>query len=88
MEAAGSDTVAGRRTRAFVLTARAGQGLPFTRAKVWVDNDDRLIRQFETTEATGLSRRVKILTLSANAAVDSGAFVFRVPSGVRVVGPP
>jgi outer membrane lipoprotein-sorting protein len=46
-----------------------------------------MIRQFESTEATGLSRKVRLVTLVPNAAVDSSAFVFRVPDGVRVVEP-
>jgi outer membrane lipoprotein carrier protein len=84
---AGMDSVAGRRTRALVLTAKPGQSLPFVRAKVWIDPTDSMLRQFESTESTGLSRRVRLLTIAPNAAVDSGAFVFKVPAGARVVEP-
>jgi outer membrane lipoprotein carrier protein len=84
---AGLDTIAGRAARALVLTARPGASLPFIRAKVWVDTTDALIRQFESVDAQGLSRKVRLLTFTPNARVDSSAFVFRVPQGVRVVGP-
>jgi outer membrane lipoprotein carrier protein len=82
---AGSDKVGTRAARALVLTAKPGQALPFVRAKVWVDAKDGLIRQFESTDANGLTRRVRLLTLSPNATVADSAFVFRVPRDVRIV---
>lgn len=83
--AAGSDKVGTRAARALVLTAKPGQQLPFIRAKVWVDTTDNLIRQFESTDANGITRRVRLLTLTPNATVDNRAFSFRVPRNVRVV---
>lgn len=83
----GVDTVGKRRARALVLTAKQGQALPFIRAKVWVDTKDNLIRQFESTDASGVTRRVTLLTLAPNAAVKSTAFRFTVPEGTRVVEP-
>ena len=85
---AGMDTLGGRRVRALVLTAKQGQALPFIRAKVWIDSADAMIRQFESTESTGLTRKVRLLTMAPNAAVDTNAFVFKVPAGVRVIEPP
>ena len=82
---AGSDRVGGRTARALVLTAKPGQALPFLRAKVWVDSADALIRQFESTDANGITRRVRLLTLRPNAAVDAKTFAFKVPKGVRVL---
>ncbi len=84
---AGWDRLGDRATRAVVLTAKPGQPLPFIRAKVWIDSSEALIRQFESTDASGITRKVRLLTLTPNAAVDSAAFVFRVPAGVRVVEP-
>lgn len=84
---AGWDRLGGRAARALVLTAKPGQALPFIRAKVWIDSSEALIRQFESTDASGLTRKVRLLTLTPNAAVDSTAFVFRVPAGVRVIEP-
>ena len=82
---AGSDPVGGRGARALVLTAKPGEQLPFVRAKVWVDTGDHLIRQFEATDPNGVTRRVRLLTLSPNAKVDASVFTFTVPNGVRVV---
>lgn len=82
---AGSHKMNGRTARALVLTAKSGERLPFIRAKVWVDSADALIRQFESTDANGITRTVKITTLSPNASVKDDAFIFKVPTGVRIV---
>jgi outer membrane lipoprotein carrier protein len=82
---AGADKVGTRAARVIVLLAKPGQQLPFTRAKVWVDGEDGLIRQFESTDANGITRKVRLLTLKPNAAVSASAFAFSVPAGVRVV---
>ena len=82
---AGVEKVGGRATRVIVLTAKPGQSLPFVRAKVWVDSADALIRQFESTDANGISRRVRLFTLTPNATVSKSTFAFSVPKGVRVV---
>lgn len=82
---AGADKVGGRVARALVLTAKPGQALPFVRAKVWIDSADALIRQFESVDANGITRRVRLLTLIPNATVANKAFAFVVPKGVRVV---
>jgi outer membrane lipoprotein carrier protein len=84
---AGADSVGGRRARVLVLTAKAGEALPFTRAKVWVDAKDSLIRQFEATDGNGITRRVRLFTLIPNAVVKNSAFSFTVPQGVRIVEP-
>ena len=84
---AGTDQVNGRTARALVLTAKQGQSLPFIRAKVWIDSRDFLIRQFESTDRNGVSRKVRLVTLAPNAKVDTIAFRFNTPSGVRVVTP-
>lgn len=78
------DMVGGRKARALHLTAKDAT-LPFTKATVWVDERDGLIRQFETTEPSGLVRRITITKLEPNAAVKAGEFRFTPPSGVRVV---
>lgn len=82
---AGIDRVGTRSTRTLVLTAKPGEALPFVRAKVWVDSTDSLIRQFESTDGNGITRRVRLLTLSPNASVDNKVFTFQVPKNVRVV---
>jgi len=82
---AGIEKVGSRSARVLVLVAKPGQSLPFLRAKVWVDTSDSMIRQFESTDANGVTRRVRLLTLSPNASVKTDAFAFKVPAGVRIV---
>lgn len=82
---AGTDQVNGRTARALILTAKPGQRLPFVRAKVWVDSADALIRQFESTDPNGITRKVKITSLNPNASYTNDVFTFKLPSGVRVV---
>jgi outer membrane lipoprotein carrier protein len=82
---AGAERVGTRNARAVVLLAKPGQALPFVRAKVWVDGADGLIRQFEATDANGITRRVRLLTIQPNVTVNAKAFTFTVPSGVRIV---
>lgn len=84
---AGTGDVAGRKARVLLLTAKPGAQVPVLRAKVWVDAKDSLIRQFESTDAAGISRKVRLTTLAVNGKVNSSAFTYSVPSGVRVVTP-
>ena len=81
----GAQTVDGRSTRALKLLPKKGSGSAFTRATVWVDDQDGLIRQFEVSESNGITRRIRLTALSLNAAVDRDAFKFSVPKGVKVV---
>jgi outer membrane lipoprotein carrier protein len=81
----GVEKVGTRNARVIVLTAKPGEHLPFVRAKVWVDAGDNLIRQFESVDPNGVSRRVRLVSLTPNATVDDKAFAFRVPQNVRVV---
>jgi outer membrane lipoprotein carrier protein len=84
LESGGTETVDGRRTDVLHLTARDNT-LPFTKATVWVDARDGLVRQFEITEPSGLVRRVMIEKLTVNPKIRAGTFEFEVPNGVRVV---
>jgi outer membrane lipoprotein carrier protein len=82
----GQESLEGRATRVVRLTPKAGVPAQFTSARVWIDDEDALIRQFEVREASGVTRRVHISSLSINTPIDEAAFRFTVPKGVRVVG--
>ena len=82
---AGADVVDGRATRALRLVPKAGQQMPFVRAKVWIDDKDGLVRQFEATDRNGIPRKVKLSNVKLNAGVAESAFKFNVPKGARVV---
>lgn len=81
---AGRATVDGRATHALSLAPK-GKDAPFARAKVWVDERDGLIRQFEVVDASGVLRRVRLTSLQVNVPVEASAFRFSPPKGVRVV---
>ncbi len=81
---AGRATVGGRATHALVLVPRRNDA-PFTRAKVWVDERDGYIRQFEVVDRSGVTRRVRLASLRVNVPVEATAFRFTPPKGVRVV---
>lgn len=81
----GRDTVNGRPARVLSLVPKQGVDVPFTKAVIWVDSIDALIRQFEITEPSELVRRVTIRTLTLNPAVSASAFKFTPPSGTKVI---
>ena len=83
--AAGTTSVGGRPARGLLLVPKREGSQPFTRATVWVDDRDALIRQFEVTDLNGVTRRVRLTSIRVNAPVDAGAFTFRPPPGVRVI---
>ncbi|HUF65035.1 MAG TPA: outer membrane lipoprotein chaperone LolA [Gemmatimonadaceae bacterium] len=81
---AGIASVRGRTTRQVVLVPRQSNGA-FTRARVWIDEQDSMIRQFEITEPSGLVRHVVITRLQPNVAVRPSVFDFTPPQGARVI---
>lgn len=81
---AGEATIGGRATRAVDLTPKKND-VGFTKARVWIDSEDGLLRQFEAHETSGITRRVRIVRFEPNAQVSSSAFAFSVPKGVRIV---
>ncbi len=81
----GADTVAGRATRLVLLTPKPDGPKDFTRAKVWIDDADGYIRQFEVSQTNGVTRFVRLTSLQVNVPTDDAAFHFVVPKGARVV---
>lgn len=83
--AAGTRTVDGHPAHALLLVAKKGAGAPVPRATVWIDDDDSLIREFESTEASGVTRHIRLTSMELNGPVDAAAFAFAPPRGVRIV---
>jgi outer membrane lipoprotein carrier protein len=79
----GTAAVGGRSTRIVLLTPKGRES--FSRAKVWIDTQNSLVRRFEVTEASGLVRNVTLTSIQANVAVPASAFRFTPPRGVRVI---
>jgi outer membrane lipoprotein-sorting protein len=85
---AGMAPIDGKDARALILTPKKGVDAPFAKAVVWVDAKSAYVRQFETTDASGLVRTVKVTKFGPNAKVNDTEFRFVVPAGVRVVEQP
>ena len=49
---------------------RRERAAPFTKATVWVDDDDSLIREFEVDEANGVTRHMRLTSVEPNAPVE------------------
>ena len=81
---AGTATVAGRAVHALTLKPKSSTE-PFTQAKVWIDNADGTLRQFETVEPSGITRLVTVTAVTPNAPVDATLFSFKAPKGARIV---
>jgi outer membrane lipoprotein carrier protein len=80
----GAATIGGRATHAVTLVPRrANSG--FKTAKVWIDDLDSSVRQFDVETANGLKRHVVITTFTPNPELASSQFKFKVPKGAKVV---
>ena len=84
VSASGAATVGGRATHAVTLVPRRANA-NFTTAKVWIDDADSSIRQFDVENASGLKRHVVITSFTQNPAINSSSFRFSVPKGAKVV---
>jgi outer membrane lipoprotein carrier protein len=84
--AAGTRTIDGHTAHGLNLVPKkSASGGPFTKATVWVDDDDSLIREFEETEPSGVTRHIHLTTMETNVSVERSEFTFTVPKGVKVV---
>jgi outer membrane lipoprotein carrier protein len=82
---AGTMSVGGRPAHGLQLVPKREGSQPFTRATVWVDDRDGLVRQFEVTDQNGVTRRVRLTSLRLNVPIDGSAFRFTPPQGARIV---
>jgi outer membrane lipoprotein carrier protein len=80
----GTASVGGRSTHAVTLVPKRANAA-FTSAKVWIDDNDSSIRQFDVETANGLKRHVVITSFTANPALARSSFRFTVPKGAKVV---
>jgi outer membrane lipoprotein carrier protein len=81
----GREKVNGRMSRVLTLVPKTGVEAAFTKAVIWVDSADALIRQFELTEPSEIVRRVTITKLTLNPSIPASAFRFTPPSGTKVI---
>jgi outer membrane lipoprotein carrier protein len=84
MKSAGRDVIGGAMTDVVILTPKLSS-VPFTRAKVWLDASTSVAKQFEVTDANGLTRLVVITRLTSNGPIEKSAFTFAPPRNTRVL---
>lgn len=80
----GAATIGGRSTRVLNLVPKRKNDA-IARAKLWIDDRDYSVRQFEVEGANGLKRKVVITSFTANPRLDRSRFHFTVPRGAKVV---
>ncbi|HXN77039.1 MAG TPA: outer membrane lipoprotein carrier protein LolA [Gemmatimonadaceae bacterium] len=80
----GTATLGGRATHAVTLVPKRANA-NFTSAKVWIDDNDSSIRQFDVETANGLKRHVVITSFKANPELNKASFKFAVPPGAKIV---
>ena len=66
-----------------LVPKRANAG--FTTAKVWIDDNDSSIRQFDVESPNGLKRHVVITSFTANPNLTRSTFRFAMPKGAKLV---
>jgi len=79
-----ADRANGREADVIALTPR-DRNAAYSLVHVWVDRQDTLVRKVEITEASGAVRRLTFDRLRINATIPASSFVFRPPTGIRVV---
>lgn len=79
-----ADTVGGRRVSVVSIVPR-GTNLNFSRAVLWLDQEDALPRRIELDEGPGTRRILTLSKIRTNAPIAADIFEFKVPRGVRIV---
>jgi outer membrane lipoprotein carrier protein len=77
------DALSGRRVDVVAIVPKTN--VNFSKAVLWLDQEDALPRRIELDESPGVRRILTLSRLRPNAPIDRERFEFRVPKGVRVV---
>lgn len=81
---AGTATIRGRATHAITLAPKSSASL-FTSATLWIEDSTGLVWQLESTEPSGLVRKVTVTKFSTNVSIPRSTFQFTPPPNVRVI---
>lgn len=84
VSSSGAATIAGRATHAVTLVPKRSNA-GFTTARIWIDDNDSSIRQFDVETANGLRRHVVITRFTPNPQIGNSSFRFSVPRGAKVI---
>jgi len=80
----GNEQVGDRETVVLRLTPRA-EHASVQLLRLWVDNDDWLIRRAEVVDPGGTQTTYTVSEIRLNAGVDDARFVYLIPKGAEVV---
>ena len=78
----GAESVGGRPAKALTLVPNQPSG--YQRVRIWVDDQDSLVRRFEISEENGSVRRLDLSGLRINVDLADALFSFTPPAGVQV----
>ncbi len=78
----GAESAGGRPAKALTLIPRQPSG--YQRVRIWVDDQDSLVRRFEISEENGSVRRLELSGLRINVDLADALFHFTPPAGVQV----
>lgn len=81
---AGTATIGGRKTHVVTLVPKRANS-NFNGAKLWIDDNDSSIRQFDVETTNGLKRHVVITSFTPNPELSRASFRFAIPKGAKVV---
>jgi outer membrane lipoprotein carrier protein len=79
-----ADSVAGRVMDVVELVPKTDD-LPYSKAVVWIDRNDGLVRRIEIEETSGQRRTLVLAKVAVNRGVPGREFTFSPPAGLRVV---
>ena len=79
-----TEAVAGRQADVVELLPKSDD-IPFSRAVLWLDQEDALPRKLEVKERGGMTRMLQLSNLRPNAPTTERTFAFVVPRGTKVV---
>jgi outer membrane lipoprotein carrier protein len=80
-------SIDGSATHSVMLAPKSTES-PFSKVTLWVNDGDALLRRVETVDQSGVTRLITVTKFAKNSAVDANAFVFKVPTGVKVFDGP
>ena len=76
--------IGSRAVSVFTLVPKS-PNIPFTRATLWIDREDALVRQLEAIEPSGLVRRLRFRDIRIDVELARDALTFVVPANVKVL---
>jgi outer membrane lipoprotein-sorting protein len=78
------EEMASRPVAVVVLTPKVPNAA-FTRATLWLDREDAVVRQLEAVELSGLVRRIRFRDIRTDVELPKDALTFVVPPNVKVL---